>query len=205
MIFEPPRVATWLVNLFTTGEEAESMLGDLQEEYSHLALRFGIPYARRWYWWHTGETVAHLFGSGFRDAPWSTTAVVVAGFLLLNFVTGLPDKLLSGVTDRYLMFWSTHFKAYIWVLNGLPIAHLTAVAFVGCVVALVAKGREMVPTITLALVLCGLSGTALAWVGTHRPIDVAWMLWLCADPLALVLGGVIVRTRRSGSTKYSSC
>src|ERR1700691_3790475 len=108
MIFEPPRIATWLVNLFNTGEEAESMLGDLREEYSHLALRSGIPYARRWYWWQTRKTVAHLFGSGFREAPWSTTAEVVAGFLLLKFVTGLPDKLLSAVTDRYLMFWSAH-------------------------------------------------------------------------------------------------
>jgi hypothetical protein len=201
----PPRIATWLVSLFApTGEEAESILGDLQEEFPQLASKSGIPFARKWYWRQTMKTIAHLFGAGFRDAPWSVAAAVVGGFLLLRFVTGLPDKLLSAVTDRYLAFWSTHFKAYIWMLNGMGIAHLTAVTFAGCVVALVAKGREMVATITLALVICALHGSALVWIGMHQPIDVAWILWSCADPLAIVLGGAIVRSHRSAAKTLPS-
>jgi hypothetical protein len=195
----PPRIATWLVNLFApTGEEAESILGDLQEEFLLLASKSGIPFARRWYWRQTVKTIAHLFGAGFRDAPWSMAAAAVGGFLLLRFVSGLPDKLLSAVTDRYLAFWSTHFEAYSWMLNGMGIAHLTVVTFAGCVVALVAKGREMGATITLALVISALLGFALIW-GTHRPIEVTWILWSCPDPLVIVFGGAIVRTRRSAA------
>lgn len=30
---QPPRIAVWLIRLFAVGEEAESMLGDLLEEF----------------------------------------------------------------------------------------------------------------------------------------------------------------------------
>jgi hypothetical protein len=202
-LVRPPRLATWLVNLFASTEE-ESILGDLLEEYSDLASKSGVPFARRWYWRQTMKTIAHLADTGFRVAPWSTAAAVAGGFLLHRFVSGLPDKVLSAVTDRYLMYWSTHFKAYIWMLNGMLIEHLVLSMFVGCVVALAAKRREMIATMTLALVPCALMGGALIWVATHRPLDVAWMLWLFADPFAIVVGGAIVRTRRSAAKPLPS-
>jgi hypothetical protein len=199
----PPRISTWLVKLFTSTEE-ESILGDLLEEYSDLASKSGIVFARRWYWRQAVKTIAHLVRTGFRGAPWSTTAAVIGGFLLHRFVSGLPDKLLSAVTDRYLAFWSTHFKAYIWMLNGMPIEHLIGSMFVGCVVALAAKGREMIATMALALVFCTLIGAAAVWVAAHRPMDVAWMLWSCADPVAIVVGGAIVRMHRSAAATLPS-
>lgn len=178
-------------------EEAESILGDLLEEYFQLASKSGVAFARNWYWRQTVKTVAHLFCRGFRIAPRSTAAEVVGGLLLLRFVSRLPNQLLSAVTDRYLAFWSTHFRAYIWVLKGMLIEHLIALIFVGCVVALVAKGRKMVATMALALALCILIGAALVWVAMHGRFDFAWMLSSCADPFAIVVGGAIVRTRRS--------
>lgn len=45
----PPRIAAWLVKLFASAEE-ESILGDLIEEYSDLALKSGLAFARHWYW-----------------------------------------------------------------------------------------------------------------------------------------------------------
>jgi hypothetical protein len=45
---QPPRIAVWLVNLFTPAEEAESILGDLLEEFSHLASKSGVAFARSW-------------------------------------------------------------------------------------------------------------------------------------------------------------
>jgi hypothetical protein len=197
---QPPRIATWFVSLFTPNEEADSILGDLLEEYSHLVSKSGVADARSWYWRQSVRTTAHLVGAGFHGAPWSTAAAVTGGFFLHRFVSGLPDKLLSAVTDRYLMFWSTHFNAYIWMLDGMRIEHLIASMFVGCVVALAAKGREMIATMTLALVLSALMVAALAWVATHRPIDVAWSLWPAADPFAILVGGAIVRTRRLAAT-----
>ena len=202
---QPPRLATWLINLFTPVEDPESILGDLLEEFSEFASKSGVAFARRWYWRQTIRTIAHLAGSGFRAAPWSTTAAVVGGFLLGKFVSGLPDKLLSAVTDRYLVYWSAHFKFYMfWATDGMLIAHLLLSMLVGGVVALAAKGREMVATMTLSLILCAMIGAAWIWVATHGPMDAAWMLWSSTGPFANVVGGAIVRMRRRPATRPSS-
>lgn len=202
---QPPRIATWLINLFTPAEQEETILGDLLEEFSHFASKSRVAFARRWYWRQTVKTIAHLFYAGFQSAPWLTAAAVAGGFWLHGFVSGLPDKLLKAVTDRYLFYWSAHFQAYMWVLNGMLIAHLILSMFVGCTVALVAKRREMVATVMLALIFCELIGAA-AWVcsALHGRIDPAWMLWSCSAPFAIVAGGAIVRTHRSPSPTLSS-
>lgn len=194
---QPPRVAVWLIGLFTSDQEAEAVPGDLLEEFSYLAARSGVVVARRWYRRQAAKTITHLAGAAFRSAPWTMAAAIVGGFLLHGFLSGLPDKFLSAVTDRYLRFWSAHFQAYTWVLDGVGIAHLMASLLVGCMVAWAAKGREMVATMALALVFCGMFAAALVWVATRRPIDVAWLLWACSGPFAIVMGGLIVRTRRS--------
>ena len=204
---QPPRLAAWLVNLFVPAEEAESILGDLLEEFSHLASKSGAAVARSWYWRQTVKTIAHLIGAGFRIAPWSTAAAVVGGFVLLGFVSGLPELALFAVLHRYRVF-DHHFDAYVFfATDGILIGHIIASMFVGCIVALVAKGREMVATMTLALVLCVMAGAAyLAWIARHWPTDdaIVWMLWQCAGPFAIVVGGAIVRTRRSAATHLPS-
>jgi hypothetical protein len=65
-LVQPPRLAVWLVNLFTRAEEAESILGDLLEEYFQLASKSGVALARSWYWRQTVKTIAQLAGTGFR-------------------------------------------------------------------------------------------------------------------------------------------
>jgi hypothetical protein len=205
---QPPRIATWLVNLFASPEEAESILGDLLEEFTELATKSGVACARRWYWRQTTKTIVHLAGTGFRGAPWSTSAVVVGGFLLHGFVSGLPDKVLSAVTDRYLAYWSAHFKAYMFVASdGMLIAHIMLSMFIGCLVALTAKGREMVATMTLSLILCAMTG--IVYVASIAQLLAAedtlwWMLAQLAGPFAIVAGGAIVHSRRSTSTALPS-
>ena len=135
-------------------------------------------------------------GAGFRAAPLSTTAAVVGGFLLMRLLSGLPERAIFAVLQRYKVF-DHHFNAYVlFASDGVAIGHVIALLFVGCMVGLAAKGREMVATTTLALILCAMMVAALVWISTHQPVDVAWMLWSCADPLAIVIGGAIVRTRR---------
>jgi hypothetical protein len=198
---QPPRIAVWLVNQFTRAEETESILGDLLEEFSHLASKSGAAVARSWYWRQTVKTIVHLAGNGFRVAPWSTTAVILGGWLLLRFVSGLPDQVLSAVTNRYLAYWSTHFKIYMfWATDGMLIGHILGSMLVGCMVALAAKGRELVATTTLGLIQGALIGAALLWVVGHGPMDIGWMLWSCARPFAIVVGGAVVRRRRSAAT-----
>lgn len=201
---QPPRLAAWLVGLFTSDQEAESIPGDLQEEFSQLAAKCGVAVARRWYRRQVIKTVAHLGGRAFSGAPWATTAAVVGGLFLSRFVQGLPDKLLSAVTDRYLFYWSNHFKAYMfWATDGMMIAHITASLLVGCVVALAARGREMVATMTLGFVHCMMSVVAfLVLVSRTGDDSFLWILVLqLADALAIVMGGVIVRTRRSAAKR----
>jgi len=198
---QPPRPAVWLVNLFTSAEEAESILGDLLEEYFHLVSKSGVAFARNWYWRQTVKTIAHLVGAGFRVAPWSTTAAAVGGFLLLRFVSGLPERAIFAVLHRYQVF-EHHFNGYgFFATNGIAIGHVIVSMFVGCIVALAAKRREMVATMTLGLVLGALAGAAmLAWVARTGDASSLWMLpWYFADSVAIVIGGAIVRTRRSAA------
>jgi hypothetical protein len=200
---QPPRIAVWLLNLFTSPKEPESILGDLLEEFSHLASKSRPLFARRWYWRQTVKTVVHLFGTGLRIAPWSTSAAVVGGYLLGGLVYRLPDKLLSAVTDRYLAYWSNHFNAYMfWATDGMWMAYLILSMLVGCTVALTAKGREMVATIMLSMIHWVMVGVAyFAWVSRHGPMDLSlsWMLFQCAGPFATIVGGIIVRTHRSAA------
>jgi len=115
-LVQPPRIATRLVNLFSPSENGESILGDLLEEYSHLASKSGVPVARRWYWRQAVKTITHLVDSGFCVAPWSTTAVVVGGFLLLRFVSRLPERAIFAVLERYQVP-EHHFDAYVFLCD----------------------------------------------------------------------------------------
>jgi hypothetical protein len=130
----PPHIATWLVNLFTTGEEAESILGDMLEEFSHLASKSGVANARNWYWRQAVKTISHLIGIAFRVAPWSIAATVIGGFLLNRLVSGLPERAIFAVLHRYRVF-DHHFDAYLFfATDGIKIGHVIASMFVGGVV-----------------------------------------------------------------------
>jgi hypothetical protein len=197
----PPRLAAWLVDLFTPREHAESILGDLLEEFSDLALKSGPALARRWYWRQSVRTIAQMIACGFRISPLSTTSSVVAGFLLRRFASGLPEPAIFAVLRRYRLF-DHHFNAYVFFAsNGIAIGHIIVSMFVGLLVALTAKGREMVATTTLGLVLCAMTAaSACVWVTEGRN-SFLWMLpWNFADSFAIVIGGVIVRMRRSAPT-----
>lgn len=202
---QPPRIATWLVNVFAPAEEAASILGDLLEEYSRLASESGVGVARNWYWRQAVKSIVHLAGCGFRAAPWSSMASVVGGFLLLRFVSGLPERAIFAVLQRYQVF-DHHFSTYVFfATDGVAIGHVIASMFVGCIVAVAAKGREMFATLTLSLVLGVLGGVAiLVAVSWGRPLFLGMLPWYFADWFAIVIGGAIVRTRRSAATSLGS-
>jgi len=202
---QPPRIASWLFNLFVGGGEAESILGDMLEEFSHLASKSGVAFARSWYWRQTWKTIAHLIGTAFRVAPWLTAATVIAGLLLNRIVSGLPERAIFAVLHRYQVF-DHHFSAYVFfATDGIAIGHVIASVFVGCVVALAAKGREMVAAMALSVVLCVMTGAAALVSVARGQALVLWMLpWYAADWFAIVIGGVIVRMRRSAATTLPS-
>jgi hypothetical protein len=99
------------------------------------------------------------------------------------------------------MYWSNHFHAYLWVLKGLWIEYLMGSLFTGCVIALVAKRREMAATMTLAIILSAMAVVGTVWAATITG-DASYLWNLSrqfADPFAIVVGGVIVRSRRSAA------
>jgi len=197
----PPRFAAWMVSLFAPPEQAESILGDLEEEFLLLGPRSGLASARRWYWRQSVRTSAHLLRSGFRDAPWSTALAVLGGFFLLRLAHWLPGQLLNAVTDRYLMYWSNHFHAYLWVLKALIPTYLLGTFLTGCCVALVTKKREMIATMAMALVLLAMIfvGSLSAMIMTGDANYLRSLFWASSDPLAIVMGGMLVGRLRSKS------
>jgi len=203
---QPPRAAVWLVSLFTLDAAAESILGDLLEEFSQLAAKSGLAFARRWYWRQTLKTIAHLVVTAFRTAPWSTTAAVVGGFLLRQLTGRLPEPAIFLLIDRYQIY-EHHFEIYKFLAStGIDIGHLIAFLFVGLIVALGAKGREMAATIVLGIIFGAMAVVgSLYMVTTTGDYAYLWRLsWYFSDSFAIVMGAVIVRTYRSSAAAKPS-
>jgi hypothetical protein len=203
---EPPRAAQWLVSLFTLAEEAESILGDLLEEFSYLASKSGAAFARRWYWRQSLKTIAHLVPTAFSIAPWSTTAGVVGGFLTRRLLAGLPERTIFAVLHRYPVY-QYHFKTYMFfATTGIDIGHFITFLCVGCVVAFVAKGTGMAATMLLSLIFGVMAVVGCLYVVNRTgDLESLWRLtWYFADSLAIVIGGAIVRTRRLSATTLPS-
>jgi hypothetical protein len=117
----------------------------------------------------------------------------------------LPERAIFAVLERYKLF-EHHFDAYVFfATDGIAIGHVIMSMFVGYIVALAARGREMIATMTLDLILGAMIGAAFLILVHSGNDSFLWMLpWNFADMLALVLGGVIVRTRRSAPGTLTS-
>ena len=195
---QPPPVAVWLLRLFSPQEQAESILGDVLEEFRQFAESSGVPFARRWYWRQSLRGTLHLLGFGFRQFWRSVVAVVVGAFFLLRYVGELFEHALFAVLRKYQVA-DHHFGIYVFFATyGAEIAHLIGMFMVGFVVALVAKRREMVATLTLCLVVCSLA--VIASVVMFGKTGNDWLVlrlpWSLADSFTILLAGTIVRTRR---------
>jgi hypothetical protein len=200
----PPRIAVWLVDLFIPKEQAESIPGDMLEEFKALTSRSGVAAARQWYWRQSVKTIAHLIGPEFRVAPLSIIGVVLGGYLLLALGGSLPEQVIVAVLNLRRHHVNPYFtwsqaQAYLfWFNSGILVGRILLSVVVGCVVATAAKSREMAATVTLALVLCAMTG--VVWVARNAPIPWTMLPWYVASWFAIVIGGAIIRTRRSAST-----
>jgi hypothetical protein len=215
-LVQPPRVAVWLVALFTRAEQAESILGDLLEEFSQATSKSGVAFARRWYWRQAVKTIAHLIGAGFRAAPWSIVAAAVAGFFLLRFGLFIYGQAFEAVVDRFRLYAylsdlgrqqpSVNVGAayMFWITRGMLIGRVVVEMLVGGIVAAAAKEREMPATMALGLFLSVL-GAAGGLMMVAKTGDYGFLfLWVLpsvfTDAIAIVVGGAIVRLRRSAAT-----
>ncbi len=201
----PPRSAAWLVNLFAPPDEAEAIEGDLLEEFWILASKSGLSFARRWYWRQALKTAFQLARIGFRTAPLRTIAAIVVGFFLRR-LGPLVQPAIFAVLDRYRIL-AQHFSTYMFFAStGIDIAHLIVFLFIGFIVALAARGREMSATMLLGLFYAAMALVASVYV-VAKTGDAAylWRLtWYLADPLAIVVAGAIIRSQRQATaTRHS--
>jgi hypothetical protein len=204
---QPPRLAVWLISLFALSEEAESILGDLLEEFSLLASKSGLASARNWYWRQTIKTVPRLAGFGFRTAPWVTAAAVVGGFLLRKLVGPLVGPATFAVLERYEVFFEHHFSAYVFFAStGLDIEHLITFLLIGFIVAFTAREREMVATTVLGFIFGAIFVVGSTYAAIRSGDDaLLWRLtWYFADSFAIVVAGAIVRRHRLAAKSRSS-
>jgi hypothetical protein len=198
---EPPRMAVRLLTLFTSAEAEESILGDLLEEFSGLAVESGYALARSWYWRQTLKTIAHAGGNAFRAAPWLLLVTVIGGFWSIGFATRYLAHAVQMLLDAHRVY-ELHPNAYLfWLKLPLEMGRVGVCAGIGACVALAAKRIEMVAVVTLALVQMALflAATVALIAGGREWLH--WFLvmfpWNGLGCLATVVGGVIVRTCRS--------
>jgi hypothetical protein len=211
---QPPRLAVWFVNLFTPHEQSEIIQGDLLEEFSDFALRSGKTLARQWYWRQSVRTAAHSMGAGFRVTPWQIIGAVVGGFLLYFLCAGRLEQAVVAVLDFRRQ---PHFTPYhTWpqmqarmrlVKYGVLVGHFLLALFVGCIVAIAVKGREIVAAITLGLALWAPQAVfLLVWSAMH---GYAFLPLQLIIPLGVsimtVTGAVAVRQIRSTESPRRSC
>lgn len=210
-IVQPPRIAVWLIGLFTM-EEQERIL---DEKFSDTASRWGTGRARRWYWSQSVKTIAGLVGRGFRTAPWLIVGIALGGALLLQFTTGNFQRVIMEI----ILFLNHHVEPYynseqaashmFWMYYTVFVGSLLESLIVGCFVALAAKRREMIATLALSIVSLAMTATIFwALVVTHKPVDPVVfpriMIHQLGASLLIVIGGIIVREIRSPAAQSVS-
>jgi hypothetical protein len=196
---QPPRLAVWLVNLFTVPDNAEAIVGDLLEEFSQIADQAGVVFARRWYWRQALKTIVHLIYTAYRAAPWLTSAGVAGGFLTRRLLWRLVEPTIFAVLVRY-QIPEHHFNLYaFFATTGIDIGYVLVSLLVGCIAGIAAKERGMAAATTLSLFFGAMTATAVvSWVVEGH----YWFLWRqltwnFADLFAILIGGAIVRTHQS--------
>lgn len=198
-----PRLAAWLVSLFGSSEQAESILGDLAEEFSDIALKSGVASARRWYWRQSLKTIAHLASRSFRTAPLSLAGIVLLGFLFRWFSAAFPERVVIAILRTQRPYSNLHYDFYVWLVTyGIPIVGVIQMILIGCIVAAFAKGREIVAMTTLSIVSSFAFLLHFLLVGGHWSNSIFIFPWRfliiqVENLVALVIGGVFVRELRS--------
>jgi len=183
-----------LIRLFALTDKAESILGDLLEEFSLLASKSGAPTARNWYWRQTIKTVPRLAGFAFRTAPGMIVTAMVGG-LVLRFIAGRLMYVTFALLHRYGVFFAQH-HVTVYALYNFEL--LFRFLLIGFIVALVAREREMVATAAVALTFAVSVVVGSTYAAIRYGIDpIFWRLTsYLVDLSVIVVMGAIVRTHR---------
>ena len=214
-IVQPPRIAVWLVGLFIFEEQTGMQQQILDERFSDMASTRGTGRVRRWYWSQSVKTIAGLVGRGFRTAPWLIVITTLSGALLLKFATAN----LQRVIMEFIFLLNHHVTPYydskhvashlFWMYYTVFVGSLLVSLIIGSFVAMVAKRREIIATMTLSFVSLIMTVT-IFWesVAMHYPVDPGLFPKIIIDQLGasflIVIGGITVREIRSAAAQSLS-
>jgi hypothetical protein len=200
----PLHLAAWIVELSASAEQSESILGDLAEEFSDVASKSGVVSARRWYWRQSVKTIFHLAGAALRSAPWPLTGIVLMGFLLKWFIARLPEQVIVALLRTQHPYSNLHYVLYVWLVTwGIPILRVVQMTLIGCIVAAVANGKEIVATVVLIVISSVIVGSNFCLHVLDLPlqINIPWTFLVpnFANWMGILTGGILVRQIRSAS------
>jgi hypothetical protein len=202
---QPPRTASWLLDLVSPFDEAESIAGDLLEEYSVYRSDHQLAAADRWYWRQVLRTIFHLMIGAWRTSTWSIGGSVIVGILLLWFSYTLPERFEFAILNWNHMYHIDWYRHVSWMEGyELLIGHLLLFLLIGFIVGLLAKGNELVAAVSFSLLLILIGSVELHFARAISPFRYPWVvpvLCLFEFPIMVILGSGIVRDIRLGKLR----
>jgi hypothetical protein len=202
----PPQLTSWLLDLFVPTGRADSIVGDLLEEFTQRAAHSGRGVARRWYRGQVLRSIVHLLVLQLRIAPGATIGAVLGGLALQHYSVRAVDFTVGLLLAHVSVYRYVGAKAF-WLIYGVGVELILCSLASGWLSAAISKGREMAVGVTLSLV----RGTALVpwliFVFWRRPPNIPWlhshafyaqsMVFLLLPPIFLFVGAATCRKRRS--------
>jgi hypothetical protein len=155
----PPKLATWLLQLLAAGRHSESLAGDLMEQFAQGR-------SRLWYWRQVVMAIVLARVRAFRARPW--IAAMRVSFRLLTEVS-----LVLGVVSAIDQSRHTHdLQAMLSPPFMATMALLLAIALVGPLLSLtILRSKRPHAPIKHLLVLfavAALGAGTLTWASTTR-------------------------------------
>jgi len=206
-----PTAAVWLVELFASDRQLESICGDLSEEFSDRLARSGSAAARRWYWRQSIRTVGDLIVAGLRDSPVLITLSVLAGLALLGFSIPMPERIIDAVIHYFQhgVISAPSNLDLFWLNTGILAGRFLVAVLVGGMIAWISAGKEVIVGLSLGTIWALATTIALGswiirfWPGTTIALALAeWAIEknLLLIAAAVVTGSIIVRVCRVSRT-----
>jgi hypothetical protein len=195
-------------------ECAEGVLGDLEEEFSGRLVRSGHPASRRWYWRQAIRTTVHLVWGSVRTAPWSTTALVLASFVVSQLLYGVMVIWVQRLVGNLPIY---DYDTAIWSWRVAALVKFVCALSVGWSVAVIARGREMVTTTLVAgllsaILLFAVAISAYNLFSRFGPTATPALIRMVFEtlrfgtglPLGLVIGGMLRRMQRMRTARIAA-
>jgi len=189
------RAAAWLVELFAFPQEADGILGDLDEEFGASVARDGDGEARRRYRRHAWRTIWDLAVSPWRIRPLLSAGLAFSGLMLtMGFRLGT-----RGVAGPFVMATNlaagaivTHYPVYHYVPASLfwEVVFLFPSLMTGFIIALIARSIRLRPVSAALAVVAALA----VWLALDRTI----LMWVYGAPpfVRITLASSVIRWAR---------